>query len=237
MATISVVIPCFNARAYIGEAVRSVLAQRLAAHAVHEVLVVDDGSTDGSAAAVPLDDPRVRMIRQANGGISRARNAGIAEARGEWVAFLDADDLWPVDSLAERAAVLDERPDAGVAAGAIDQFLSPDLPEEHARGVRLPDGPVQGRLAGACLVRRSVFDVAGLFDPAFALGETIDWMARLQSHGIVVATTDAIVLRRRIHGANSVQKKQQLTADYLAVLRSAITRRRRLADDGRASPT
>lgn len=89
---ISVVIPLYNKEKYIVRAVESALSQGAA---VHEVIVVDDGSTDnGAAQLTSLRDDRVHLIRQPNGGVSAARNAGIAAASGEYVAFLDADDAW-----------------------------------------------------------------------------------------------------------------------------------------------
>ncbi|MFL5863040.1 MAG: glycosyltransferase [Solirubrobacteraceae bacterium] len=100
-ARLSVVIPAYNAAATVRSAVSSALEQT---RPVLEVIVVDDGSTDGTSAVVnAIDDPRVRLVSRTNGGPSAARNTGIAQARGEWVAFLDSDDLW-MPRYAERAA-------------------------------------------------------------------------------------------------------------------------------------
>ena len=104
---VSVVIPCYNAERYVAATLESVLAQ---AGAELEVIVVDDGSKDGSAALVERDFPQVRVIRRANAGVAAARNAGIEAARGDWVAFCDADDIWLPGKLAAQFAAMDAAP-------------------------------------------------------------------------------------------------------------------------------
>ena len=106
---ISVVIPLWNKRAEVGAAIASVLAQTVPPL---EIIVVDDGSTDGSAAVVEaFTSPLVRLIRQPNGGVSAARNRAIGEARGEWVALLDADDEWRPEFLEKVSLLSLECPD------------------------------------------------------------------------------------------------------------------------------
>jgi glycosyltransferase involved in cell wall biosynthesis len=111
---ISVVIPAWRAERTIARAIRSVLAQTVA---VDEIIVVDDGSPDDTAAAVAPFGDRVRLVRQANAGASAARNTGVAAARGDLVGFLDADDEWLPERIARQLAVIHANPSVGLVAG------------------------------------------------------------------------------------------------------------------------
>ena len=116
--TFSVIIPLYNKEAEVAATLRSALEQSLRPL---EVIVVDDGSTDRSAeVVVSFRSPLIRLIRQPNAGVSAARNRAIAEARGEYVALLDADDRWRPGFLAEIAAMIERWPDCGLYATAFD---------------------------------------------------------------------------------------------------------------------
>jgi glycosyltransferase involved in cell wall biosynthesis len=117
---ISILVPLYNKGAYVGEMIESALAQT---YAHWEMIVVDGGSTDNGIAAVErFSDPRIRLIASEKTGPGMARNRALAEARGEWVQFLDADDLLEPRQLEEQIASAGEQPDADIVVGSWQEF-------------------------------------------------------------------------------------------------------------------
>jgi glycosyltransferase involved in cell wall biosynthesis len=225
---VSVIIPCYNAAPYVREALGSVLGQT---HQCHEIIVIDDGSTDDSAAIVASFGAAVTLIRQPNQGIAITRNEGLKRVQGDLVAFLDADDYWPADSIAARLGRLGASSELDGVFGSIEAFISPELSEAQQQEITEVPAVQTGRIAGGLLVKRQVFETVGNFNTGLQVGEMIDWIARAQEQGIRFGQIPEIVLRRRIHTANTVRKTQRLQADYLQVLRAAIERRRALASN------
>lgn len=234
-ALVSVVIPFYNPGAYLVEGVASVLDQ---GYRPLEALLVDDGSTDGSAdVATRLAAPGtpVRLVRLAtNQGPAAARNAGLRAAQGEFVTFLDADDLMVADRLALQIAYLAAHPAVDAVVGLADNVLEPGVvPPAWFRSVGA--GVRTGyAYATSVLAHRRVFDRVGGFDPALRVGEDTDWMLRARAAGIRIARIDRVLLRRRIHGANLSYRTQEMrAAAYRSVLRLA---RQRIAErDGAGS--
>jgi glycosyltransferase involved in cell wall biosynthesis len=211
--TVSVIIPVYNGAAYLAEAITSALQQT---YAPYEVIVVDDGSTDGSAAVAEAFVPRVRVIRQANAGCGAARNTGVRNASGSLLAFLDADDLWTPEKLAWQVAALDETPAPELVFGRVAIFDSATPTETRE--------VYEGIIAGAMLVTRAAFDRVGGFTIERGVGEFIDWYARVQECGLPVRLLPQVVMRRRLHAEN-MTRSADTRAAYLTVLRAALQRR------------
>lgn len=190
---ISVVIPCYNAERYLAAAIDSILAQQ---HPSLEIIVVDDGSRDGSCALVERDYPGVRLERQANAGAAAARNRGIALARGSWVAFLDADDIWLPGKLAAQWDQLQAHPECRLNYTAWQVWRS-DAPRPDAGLLAQLDaqrddlqrwagasGWVYPQLmldcvvwTGTVLAQRSLLQELGGFDTSLHVGEDYDlWL-------------------------------------------------------------
>ena len=175
MPRVSVVIPLFNTERYIAEAIASVRAQTFTDF---EAIVVDDGSTDrGPTLARAVDDRRFRVVIQANRGLAGARNTGIREARGAFIALLDADDAWRADKLAHHVAILNGSPDVGIS------FSASALIDEAGRPLGLLQRPRPGPLdaarvfcrnpvgnGSAPVLRRAALDAVAFEDPG--LGRT-----------------------------------------------------------------
>jgi glycosyltransferase involved in cell wall biosynthesis len=223
---VSVVIPFYNPGAYLAEAVASVLGQ---AYRPLEVLLVDDGSTDGSAdvaARLAGSGAPVRLLRLAtNQGPAAARNAGLRAARGDYVTFLDADDLMVADRLAIQTAHLAAHQTVDAVVGLADNVLEPGVvPPVWLRWIGTGIRPDYA-YAISVLTYRGVFDRVGLFDPALRVGEDTDWMLRARAAGVRIARIDRVLLRRRIHGANlSYRTAEMRAAAHRSVLRLARQR-------------
>jgi glycosyltransferase involved in cell wall biosynthesis len=221
--TVSVVIPVRDGAAFIGEALASVYAQTVPPL---EVIIVDDGSIDGSLAQAQAHYPAVRALRQEKAGIGAARNRGTQAARGEYLAFLDADDRWPSGRLARLLAAIERLESPGMAFGHVRHFLCPSLDEQARRRFHCPVGTAPGYLAGAMVIRRGDFNRVGAFEEDLKVGEFIGWIARARDRGLAQAMIEDVVLERRIHMSNHTLQQRKSSGDYALMLKRTLDRRR-----------
>jgi glycosyltransferase involved in cell wall biosynthesis len=189
--------------------------------------VVDDGSTDGSAKVAGRFGSTVRCVRQEHAGIGAARNTGLSIATGEYLAFLDADDLWTPRKLELQEAVLDRESHTDMVFGMVTQFISPEIDANVAKQWHCPRGAFQGFVSVTMLARRSVFATAGRFDEQWKVGEFLDWYARTVEFGLQAKMLNEVLTRRRIHGANTGIRQSGMRKDYVRILKASLERRLR----------
>jgi glycosyltransferase involved in cell wall biosynthesis len=198
---VSVVIPVRNGAVYLGEAIESVLAQALPGI---EVIVVDNASTDASRSVAESFGAPVLVIDEPQRGAAHARNSGARLARGEYLAFLDADDLWAPGKLARQLNELEARPDLDMVFTYGENFLSPELSETERGQVSFPAGVVPFIMSSAMLARRESFFRAGLL-PDLREGEFIAWYGLALSMGLRSDVIPEALVRRRVHLTNSTR--------------------------------
>ena len=211
-ALVSVVVPGYNAGRYLGAAIESILAQE---YRPIEIIVVDDGSEDHTAAVAQSFAPAARLVAGPHAGAGAARNRGIEEARGEYLAFLDADDLWTAGKLARQMERFQADSSLDYVLGQVVQFRD-----------EIEGRVMAGAVAGAMLIRRAAFDRVGPLRTDLRLGEFIDWFARARELGLRNEVLPEVVLRRRIHTTNTGIRERSGRVDYAEVVRAALARRR-----------
>jgi glycosyltransferase involved in cell wall biosynthesis len=218
---VSVIIPVYNGERYLGEALQSVLAQD---YTPLEVIVVDDGSTDASGA-VAQQFP-VRYFWQPHGGPGATRNLGIARAQGDLLAFLDADDVWTPNKLADQTAVLAAQPELDAVLGQVEQFNSPDVAVE-LRPVRFAGLPLKGLHPGTMLIRRAAFLRVGFFGTHWQVGDVVDWYVRAQEAPLAMLMLPRVVMLRRVHTNNlTVRAQARAELEYAQILKARLDRLR-----------
>lgn len=214
---VSVVMPMFNAEPYVVEALESVRTQ---AFDDLEVIVVDDGSTDGSAALVRTYATEtgmvVRCLHQDNAGPAAARNLGLKHCRGDLITFQDADDVWSQDRLARQLELLTQHPAAEIVLGMV-QFYATD----SDTGARVPIGAAcRYPVLHSAIFRRSVWARVGELNPLLRQHEDIEWFNRAHHAGAILFAHDDVVLYHRRHANNMTNVRQQQALAWLPYLRA-----------------
>jgi glycosyltransferase involved in cell wall biosynthesis len=215
---VDVVIPVKYGESFLPESVASALDQT---GATMRVCVVDDGA-DAAIGPLLAGFPAESVRVVANGGapgIGGARNFGAGLGDAPFLAFLDADDVWPPQRTEELLRTLGGPVACDLAFGLVEQFVEGD-----PGAFRVSEAPSPGLLAGGMLMRRGVWTQIGPFDERLVLGEFIDWLARARSMGLRESSIDSVALRRRFHGDNTTIHRRADRAAYADVIRRHLRR-------------
>lgn len=224
--TVSVVIPAYNCEGYIGEAVESVLNQTVPAH---EVIVVDDGSTDGTGEILERFRPRIRVISRPNAGPSAARNAGVAAATGHWVGFLDSDDVWLPSKLERQLAVGRDPSVAVVYSNRFNIGNRGSIPEIQSEIQRMYSGDVFEDLMllgnhitnSSVIIRAAVFRELDGFDEQLPPAEDWDlWIRVAETYRIGVCAEPLV--RYRFHDGMISGNPQKMCSARDKVIRRGL---------------
>jgi glycosyltransferase involved in cell wall biosynthesis len=219
---VSVIIPVHNGGRYLRAALESVLAQT---YRPLEVIVVDDGSVDDSGPiAQSFHD--VRYIHQPNQGVAAARNHGIEAARGEYLAFLDQDDLWTPEKLKLQIGYLLSHPDVGYTLTQQQFFLDPGATLPAWFRKELLPSVHTGWVLGTLVVRRTAFAEVGNFATGYSAASDGDWFFRAKAAAIPMAVIPELLLLKRIHGTNESGRAKEILSELLKVVKSSLDRQR-----------
>ena len=219
---ISVIIPIYNDALYIQEAIKSVLSQTIEEL---EIIIIDDGSTDNFEEKIEFfNDPRIRIIEQINSGAAAARNNGIKNAKGKFLAFLDADDIWAPNKLKLQLEVLINREDINMVYGQVNEFYDSSILgyDDLQKNVKTFVGysPI------ALLISKKDFLSVGDFQSKWKVAVFIDWYDRAKHVGLMEIILPDLLAFRRIHSGNIDRLNRLDAKQYVAVLKEALDRKR-----------
>lgn len=221
---ISIIIPVYNGEKYVKQAIESALAQD---YANKEVIVVNDGSNDSTQAVLDAFLPRIRAIYQTNQGLGSARNRGVREATGDYLAFLDHDDLWEETKLSIQMKEMDE--EDPLIFGHVQQFICPSLSAEEKSRLSVSEEIAPGYFAGSLLISKKRFLQIGPFFEKKTVGEFVDWYARALEAKVPIVMIPQMILRRRVHNENMGRNKNMYNRlEYLRILKTSLDRQRKL---------
>lgn len=218
MPVVSIVVPAYNAEKTILETIQSIQAQTFADF---ELIVINDGSTDRTLEILStVEDPRLKVFSYENGGLPVARNRGIQQSTGQFISFIDADDLWTADKLEAQLTALEQHPKAGVAY-SWTSFIDENSQFLYTRDPLPYTGDVYPRLlienfissGSNILVRRALIEAAGEFDPALKSAEDWDYYLRLAARAEFVLVPQYQILYRR--SSQSMTSKVDVMEQYI----------------------
>ncbi|MGC1309591.1 MAG: glycosyltransferase [Phormidesmis sp.] len=223
---VSIIIPVYNCEKYLEEAINSALVQ---SYPRMEIIVVDDGSTDRTAKVAQKYGAQLQYIYQSNQGAGSAKNTGIERSNGEYLAFLDADDIWEKNKIELQMATLESNADLDIVFGHVRNFYTPGLSESIRKSVHCPPHPMPGHIPSCALVRRASFFKVGFFNIDLPIAAFADWYARVVEQKLVMMTLPDVLTHRRIHDNNMGIRLRHHSSVRLHILKASLDRRKQLA--------
>lgn len=207
---VSVIIPVFNGRQFLHKTLKSVVQQT---YSNLEIIVIEDGSDEDSCDIVGSFRD-ISYLAQRHLGNAEARNKGVRLAQGEYLCFLDQDDLVPKEKIEHQVSFLQTHPDVWLVSGLTQEFCeSSQIPSWVREAAK--NGPHSGISPGTWLIRKSLFDKVGLFNTTFRSTSDTEWIVRLKKEGYEVPLLPEVVLRKRIHESNqSAHPSAKLVKQY-----------------------
>jgi glycosyltransferase involved in cell wall biosynthesis len=218
---VSVIIPVYNGSQYLATALESVLAQT---YPLHEIIVIDDGSTDSSPDILRSYGERLRVTRQDNQGVAAARNAALQQATGDIITFIDQDDLWPAGRTEALVKALQSDPQALVAAGQVEVLYERSRPPNPLDNFGTA---VREFYVGSLCIRKEVFDLLGPLHTGLGYADDVDFFMRRREANIKTVYVDDVTLQYRLHEGNTSFNRSVTNAHLMAALRESLQRRRK----------
>ncbi|MFE1744116.1 glycosyltransferase family 2 protein [Coleofasciculus sp. H7-2] len=221
---VSVIIPVYNGEKYLSEAIKNVKNQD---YQPLEIIIVDDGSTDGTAEVAARSKDSIHYVYQENSGPAAARNRGLRIAKGDAIAFLDVDDLWSEDKLKLQANYLAANPSVKIVQGLIQQMKLSQLAVNNQPLFELAYQPYSYINLGSAIYRKSVFDIVGFFDETLNYAEDIDWFIRAWEKGISKVILEQVSLFYRKHKDNMTVGKNLVELGFVRIFKNHLDRCRK----------
>lgn len=219
---VSVIIVVKNGEKFLQTAIESVLNQT---YQNYEIIVIDGNSND-KTSIIAQSYTQIRYFLQNSQGIANAYNQGIDEAKAELITFLSCDDIWTHDKLKIQVDYMIDNPKIQYVIGKVKFFLEEgNLPPSGFKK-ELLEGSHVGKIMETLMVRKSVFEKVGKFNPEFSIAEDTDWFARCQDAKIPLIIIDKVVLHKRIHNNNISLNDRNFDQYLLKILRQSIHRKR-----------
>jgi glycosyltransferase involved in cell wall biosynthesis len=219
---VSVVVAVSNGERYMKSALKSIFRQN---HCPFEIIVVDGQSVD-QTAAIAQSFESVKYIYQVGNGLANGRNIGIEAAQGQFIAFLDSDDLWTPNKLDVQINYLLRNPELQYANAWVQLFVDQGYSLRFRYTKKFLDQAHIGRTPGTLVARKSVFDLAGLFSQDFRIACDVEWFARAGAFKIPMLVVPEVLLYKRIHNDNLSSRVSTNRREIMTVIRQSLMRQR-----------